>query len=142
MDENFLTELVAEGEKRFGFEIPLSMTLGDALNSLKGTLDEVIGASGDWKDQEGLKSVIAIEAEGWREIFKKAIEVAGADELSLVNTLSEGDNINKLVGLANSGNQVMKHFYIRGEPASDVLKMFFVFTVAPGIKLETSIDFG
>lgn len=142
MDENFISELVAEKEKRFGFEIPLSMTFSDALNSLKGTLDEVISASDNWNDQEGLKHTIAVEARAWREIFKKALEVAGADELSMVNTLAENDNADKLVGLANSGNKLMKHFYMSGESASDVLKMSFVFRTQSGIQIQATVDFG
>jgi len=143
MDENFLAELVAEGEKSFGFEIPLSITFVNALNSFKGTIDEVIAASDGWKDQEGLKSMIAVEAAGWREIFLKAVDVASKDELSFVAKLEEGDNAQKLIGLANSGNKVMKHFYIHGEAASDVLKMYFVFRHVSGTRIaDTTIDFG
>jgi hypothetical protein len=142
MDENFLAELAAEGEKRFGFEIPLSMTFGDTLNSFKGTLDDVIAASDNWKDKDGLKSVIGIEASGWRQIFQKAVDVASNDELSFVTTLGEGDNAQKLIQLAGSGNQMMKHLFIDGEVASDVLKMYLVFRIAPGPRITTDIDFG
>ena len=137
MDENFIVELVAEGEKKFSFEIPLSMSFGDAINNLIGTVNEVIGASENWKDQDGLKSVIALEANGWREIFKKALQVA--DDLSSVG---DGDNADKLIGLANSGNKVMKHLHVSGERGSDALKMYFVFSVVAGPKFVTSLDFG
>lgn len=142
MDENFIIELVEEGEKRYGLEIPLAMSLADALNSLKGTLDEVISASDGWKDKDGLKAAIMLEAAGWKEIFNKAAEVAGADELSLVSTVGEGDNAKKLANLAGSGNQVMKHFHVQVEPGDDVLKMFLAFRSAPGTRIISSIDFG
>ncbi len=141
MDDNFIVELAAEGEKKFGFEVPLAMTLSDALTNLKGTVEEVISASDGWKDQDGLKSLIVVEASAWLEIFKQAMQVAAADPLSPVATLSEG-NADKLIGLANSGNKLMKHFYIYGQPGSDALKMYFVFKTAPGVKMVTSIDFG
>jgi len=138
MDENFIEELVADGEKRFAFEIPLAMSIGDALNSLNGTLGEVISASGGWTEKDGLKTNIALEAEGWRGIFAKTLEVAGAD--AMVNTLD--GNPNMITGLVNSGNKVMKHFYMHSELGTDVLKMAFVFRASPGIKIEASVDFG
>lgn len=142
MDENFIIELCEEGEKKFGFEVPLAMPFVEALNAIKGTLGEVIQASGGWKDQDNLKTLIALEAEGWLGIFAKAMQVAEASGSAMVDTLGESGNAQKLIGLANSGNQVMKHFYISGEEGSDVLKMYFAFRKSPGIKMETSIDFG
>ena len=142
MDENFIMDLVADGEKKLGLDIPLSMTFVDALNGLKGTVSEVIEASEGWKDQGGLKNMIALEAEGWKGIFQKASQVASGDDMSLVNTLADGDNADKLLELAKSGNKVMKHFFIMGEVAADSLKIYFVFQSAPRPQFTTSIDFG
>jgi hypothetical protein len=142
MDENFLKELVAEGEKKFSFEVPLTMSFGDALNNLKGTVEEVIKASDGWKDEKGLRMEIAMEAEGWKAIFAKAYEVSARSTQALVNTLEDDDNAGKIIGLAKSGNQAMKHFHVFGEQSANALKMYFVFVMAAGPKIISSIDFG
>jgi hypothetical protein len=142
MDENFVKELVAEGEKKFSFEIPLSMSFGDALHNLKGTVEEVIQAAETWKDEGGLRTQIALEAEAWKGIFARAYEVAAQSTQVLMGSLEDNDNAGKIVALAKSGNAALKHFHIFGEQGTDALKMYFVFVTSPGVKIISSIDFG
>jgi hypothetical protein len=142
MDENFIVELAAEGEKKFLVEVPLGMSLGDALGKLKATMEEVIRASEKWKDKAGLKALIALEAEGWRGIFHKAQEVVTRDPQALVNTLGEDGNDQKLLDLAASGNKIMKHFHLQGQNTGDALAIYFLFELTPGPKFITTIDFG
>ncbi len=142
MDQDFLIELSQEGKKKLAFQIPLAMTLGDALNNLTATMDEVIQVSSIWKEHGELRAMILLEAGGWQDIFGKAFDVIGGDESRMLERLSDGNNVKKLVELINTGNKVMEHLFMEGEQEEDHLKMFLVFVSSPGPRIVTDLGFG
>ena len=142
MDDNFLVELAADGEKKLEFAIPNSMTLGDALSNLKGTVDELVEAAKGWKDSRGLKSAIILEGKAWSEIFQKAYNKVAGDDLGLVTTIGEGKNSRKIIELGKVGNEQMQHFFVHGDPGAEELYMYFLFSSGPGPKMISSIEFG
>ncbi len=142
MDENFILEMAQEGEKKLAIEIPGGMGFGDALNGVKGTFNDVVQASDGWKDKDGLKTLVALEAQAWRDIFGKALEVAGSDESSLVSSIGDAESMAKLEGLIASGNKVMEHVYLQAKKSGDAVKVYFAFRTKPGVHFTSSLDFG
>lgn len=142
MSGDIIQDLKNDGQRKFELEIPLDMSFGDALNNLVGTFDELIQASAEWSGGDGLKTALVQEIEGWRGIFKKAAQVAGNDGALMVARVGEGESVGHILGLAKSGNEVMKHFQVTGELASDSLKLFFLLSAGGGPKMITDIGFG
>ena len=140
MDENFLTELASEGEKKFSFTIPLGMSLGDAFRNLEGTVGEVLRASSDWQDTAGLRSMVVVEAMSWQAIFKQSASAVGEEADGALPLESGGAE--KLLAIAQSGSKLMKHFFIQGKQKADEIEMFFVFRLDAGPRFISTIDFG